>query len=703
MNRDEQDVYLARYREAKAHGVPFFPDIIFKDVVVSLVIFAVLVALAYFVGVPTEPRANPADTTYTPRPEWYFLFLFQLLKYFPGNLEVIGVVIIPTLVIGLLVALPFIDRSPRRHFLRRPLASLAGTGLIGAVAVLTFLSVREAPPPQAIAEVDEAAALYTRNCAACHGPTVDVPPGTDLHQLIAQGKHEGMPAWGADLSTDEIDALAGFVLSPRGSAIYTRECGDCHDITVLVAGNPVELRKVLDEGTAYPQHTGQAIRNWKEALQPAERNALLNFLAAPDGQRLFTINCAGCHGTGVGFPGDVAELRQMISEGGQHREMPAWRRTLSEADLTALVNYVTDPGSTPNGALLFAQHCVTCHGGEVPTVPDRQTAFKVIASGGPHVTMPDWGSVLTPEQLDALAQYALGAGQASGMERGAQLFAENCADCHGEFGEGGPNPSRPDDVIAPIGSAEYLQTRDDSTLRAIITQGQPDFGMSPFGAAAGGPLADDDIDAIVSFLRSWQANPPVELPPEVKAGQTALTGVQVFATVCSRCHGANGEGGIGPALADPQVQAKYDDQGLFDTISLGHEATEMLPWGDILTQEQIEQLVRFIRSLQPIVTSPNAASVSFEADILPLLDEECYFCHNPRRLKGGWDGSSYEGMMTTGDHGPVVVPGDSRNSVLAQKVLGIQAQGDMMPPLGLMAEDRIQLIVDWINAGAPNN
>jgi hypothetical protein len=129
----------------------------------------------------------------------------------------------------------------------------------------------------------------------------------------------------------------------------------------------------------------------------------------------------------------------------------------------------------------------------------------------------------------------------------------------------------------------------------------------------------------------------------------------------------------------------------------------MLPWGDILTQEQIDQLVRYIRSLQPITVSPEAASISFEADILPLLDEECYYCHSPRRLKGGWDGSTYDAVMTTGDNGPVVAPGDSRNSLLAQKVMGIQAEGDTMPPQGLLDAPRVQLILDWINAGAPNN
>src|SRR5512136_2289331 len=111
MNDKEKQEYLEQYKHAKEKGVPFFPDIIFKDAVVTLVIFLILVALTYFIGAPLEARADPADTTYTPRPEWYFLFLFQLLKYFPGNLEVVGVVLIPTLVILLLFLLPVFDRN----------------------------------------------------------------------------------------------------------------------------------------------------------------------------------------------------------------------------------------------------------------------------------------------------------------------------------------------------------------------------------------------------------------------------------------------------------------------------------------------------------------------------------------------------------------------------------------------------------------
>src|SRR3990170_3008849 len=121
MKEKEKQEYLEQYQKAKEKGLPFFPNILFKDAVVSLLVFIILVALAYFLGTPLEARADPADTSYTPHPEWYFLFLFQLLKYFPGKLEVEGVFVLPTIATLLLIALPFLDRSKRRYFLGRPL------------------------------------------------------------------------------------------------------------------------------------------------------------------------------------------------------------------------------------------------------------------------------------------------------------------------------------------------------------------------------------------------------------------------------------------------------------------------------------------------------------------------------------------------------------------------------------------------------
>lgn len=623
MNDQEKKEYLEHYKKEKEKGVPFFPDIIFKDTIAVLVVFIVLASLAYFLGVPMEARANPADTNYTPRPEWYFLFLFQLLKYFPGNLEVIGVMVIPGLFILLLFLLPFIDRSPKRHFMNRPFASIAAICVVGGIGVLTFLSVREAPPPQAAAPVDQAAALYTKNCANCHGPSITVPPGTDLHKLIAQGNHTGMPAWGGDLSTDEIDALAGFITSQKGSAIYTAQCGKCHDVTVFASGNLQELQLVLDQGQNYSRHKDQNVPDWKTTLTTDERNALLNFLAAPDGQRLFELNCSGCHGVGVAFSGTESELRDIISKGGQHVTMPAWQGTLSQADIETLATYVINPDSTPAGKPLFDQHCAACHGSKVPTTPDLDTARKIIGTGGAHVTMPVWGKILTPEQLDALVKYTLEASTGKGTEVGAQLFAKNCAACHGQYGQGGPIPGRTGDMITSISSSDFLKTRDDTTLRNIISLGQPDSGMTAFG----GSLSDDQIDALVAYMRSWETNPPPELPTPT---------------------------------ATP-------------------------------TQSSV---------LPSATPSASTDQTVFAEKILPIFQAKCQVCHGSSTKLGGWDASSYDTVMTSGENGPVVIAGDAEHSLLAQRIQGINSK--IMPPGGSLSQDEIQIILNWITDGAKN-
>lgn len=698
MNEQEKREYLEGYHQAKEKGDRFFPDVLFKDAVVSLLVFVILIALAYFVGAPLEARANPSDTAYTPRPEWYFMFLFQLLKYFPGQLEVIGVVVLPTLVIVLLFLLPFLDRSPRRHFLKRPIIGAATTVIMVGVILLTLQALRETPPPAEAAQGDQTAALYTKNCAGCHGPSIDVPTGTNLHAVIAQGKHEGMPAWSADLTSDQIDALAGFIVSPAGSKLFTQNCGDCHEASKLVAGDPLQLKSALDQGPSYPPHKDLKVPVWAEVLSQQERTALLNFLVAPDGQRLFATNCASCHGRSVAFSGEESELRKIISQGGLHLEMPPWREKLTAAQLDTLASYVVDPASVAEGKALFDQYCSACHGQRVPLAESVAKAREIIAGGGAHTTMPVWGDALTPEQLDALVNYTLESAKGTPTEVGQQLFAQNCSPCHGDFGEGGPNPSRPSSVIGPISTAEFLKTRDDFTLRSIIAQGQPNLGMSPFGNAFGGPLDDESLDAIVAYIRTWEKKPPVEQPPEVVTTQVSLTGSDIYSSLCAQCHGAKGEGGIGPALSDPSFQAKNTDQDIFNTISQGHKSTSMIGWGGALSDEQIRQLVDFIRHLPQTPSKTTTGTPLFAADVMPILKAKCSVCHG---ALGGWDASSYEKVMKTGDHAPVVIPGDATGSLLAQKLQGTQTSGMIMPPSGKLPDAEIKVILDWITAGAP--
>lgn len=700
MNEQEKQEYLEKYKDAKKKGIPFFPDAIYKDAIIALVIFLVLVGLAFFLGAPLEERADPADTTYTPKPEWYFLYLFQLLKYFPGNLEVIGVIVIPTIAVLVLFGLPFIDRSSRRHFTARPIiTAITAVGVIGVVG-LTVVALFEAPPPAEVVVGDSTAALYVENCSGCHGSGISVPANVNLAEVIAQGGHEGMPAWGGDLSSNEIDALAGFILSPNGSRLFFDNCAECHGGPDLIASDPITLRNSLENNTDFVQHADLDLPDWTESISVEGRTALLNFLVAPDGQRLYSLNCSACHGSAVAYSGDEAELRQIISQGGLHLEMPPWRETLSANDLDLLAAYVVDPTSSQTGKSLFDQFCISCHGDRVPSAVDFVSAREIIASGGSHETMPIWGDALTSEQFEALVLFTLESSSGAPIQVGQQLFAEYCAVCHGDFGEGGPNPTRPDDIIAPISSAEYLKTRNDSTLRSITAQGQPNFGMSPFGTSFGGPLDGDEIDAIVVFLRSWEANPPVEIPPDVVSGPVAPGGSEVYMDVCSRCHGPEGDGGIGPTLSVTEFQSSVTDGELFESISLGHEASTMVPWGEILTSDQIQQLVTFIRTLDTSSVVPTPEGVSFIRDIVPIFEASCAGCHG---ALGGWDASTYGSVVNSGDNGPAVIPGDVEGSLLAQKVLGTHTFGTIMPPSGNLPGNEVQIILDWITNGALNN
>ena len=120
-------------------GKPFYPDQVFEDVVGMFILFVVLACVALFVPVPLEDVADPTNADYDPRPEWYFLFLFQLLKYFQGPFEVIGTFVIPTVGMLLLLFLPFLDRSERVVLWKRPIALTVTSVCVVGIAVLTIL------------------------------------------------------------------------------------------------------------------------------------------------------------------------------------------------------------------------------------------------------------------------------------------------------------------------------------------------------------------------------------------------------------------------------------------------------------------------------------------------------------------------------------------------------------------------------------
>jgi ubiquinol-cytochrome c reductase cytochrome b subunit len=177
-----------RYVAFKAKGPRFWPEVIGEDAIAALVVFVVIIVFLLTMGVPTEARADPTDTTYIPRPEWYFMFLFQFVKYFPGNLEWVGVLVVPGLFVLLLFLLPFLSKGQERRAWKRPVGlGIAIAGLAG-VWVLTALAYSSTPPSVV---VEHGAVLTSQQL---RGRQLIVQQGCmSCHVIGGQGAHKGPP------------------------------------------------------------------------------------------------------------------------------------------------------------------------------------------------------------------------------------------------------------------------------------------------------------------------------------------------------------------------------------------------------------------------------------------------------------------------------------------------------------------------------
>ena len=221
-------------------GAAFFPWHVVKDTVMMAAVFASLLAVALMFRAPLDAIANPADATYVPRPEWYFLSLFQLLKYFPGPLEPVATMMLPGMVIGFLFLLPFLDRGSDRHPLAQSRRAFTGAFLaIGAgVAMLTGIGVADRPRDTTAAAVtlDQDAVvakdIFDTVCFACH--KLDHEGGTVGPDLTHVGRHRDdetlraiiadplaaydesvMPPFEDKLTADQINALARYLASRK--------------------------------------------------------------------------------------------------------------------------------------------------------------------------------------------------------------------------------------------------------------------------------------------------------------------------------------------------------------------------------------------------------------------------------------------------------------------------------------------------------
>ena len=120
----------------------FYPSFLFKEIVVMMLIFilvAIILALVFPVGLG-DP-ADPTDNLFVPKPEWYFMSLYELLKFFPGKLEVIATAIIPSGGILILFLIPFLDKNPEKRPRKRPISMILMLLAVAAIIALTIMGL----------------------------------------------------------------------------------------------------------------------------------------------------------------------------------------------------------------------------------------------------------------------------------------------------------------------------------------------------------------------------------------------------------------------------------------------------------------------------------------------------------------------------------------------------------------------------------
>ena len=300
---------------------PFYPYQAFKDTVSTAVVFALLLTFALTFKVPLDAIADPSDATYIPRPEWYFLSLFQLLKYFPGPLEPVATVVIPGVVVIGLLLLPFLDRRPDRHPLKRPLVAAAFTVLGAGIISLTYLGFKDSPAhadPSHWGPLALAGREFVKDdrCVKCHrigaaaNPIADTRLKRDREwllahvadpEVIAPGTRKPPPGGMRESQARSILSYlqkvraGGSAAEPTGETrvavlAYGAWCGACH----IIDGEGVNQGPELTH--AGHEHDAKWLREWisdpaaiddladmpafNDRLTPEELTALANYLAA---------------------------------------------------------------------------------------------------------------------------------------------------------------------------------------------------------------------------------------------------------------------------------------------------------------------------------------------------------------------------------------------------------------------------------------
>jgi ubiquinol-cytochrome c reductase cytochrome b subunit/menaquinol-cytochrome c reductase cytochrome b/c subunit len=207
MNQAQKEQYLREYSLLKNEGKPFFPYAVAKDSIMAVLVMVVIMGLSLLFGAEIGPKVNPTSTTYVPRPDWYFFFLFEVLRVMKNvpKFTPFATLGVPTLCMIMLFLLPLYDRNPERLITRRPIALASGLATIACIAFLTYSGASTGspnqvtlPPPSGLTASEKATftagevVVGESGCLGCHiigdnGNNGPGPPLTHIGEIIRPG------------------------------------------------------------------------------------------------------------------------------------------------------------------------------------------------------------------------------------------------------------------------------------------------------------------------------------------------------------------------------------------------------------------------------------------------------------------------------------------------------------------------------------
>jgi ubiquinol-cytochrome c reductase cytochrome b subunit len=502
----------------------FYPRQVLMDMGFALIIMAVLSGLSYLRPVTLGPIANPADAHFLPRPEWYYLPMFEWLKFWEGPGVVIGIVVVPGLLAGAFFLMPFLDRRLERKPWRRPIPALAvaivvlGMVFLGVksqiddkqgpiaaqlaiqheqedgyskapfepyVGASDGMTVTAAPAGPQNPQVAEGKAVFTqRGCAGCHGPTgtgtsaapslVGVTtkyPGENLIALLhnpnARMKAGQMPA--VDAPPSEMSALVAYLgaLGTRAAlvpAVYSVPSPSVPSVSKAGANVPTKDR--------------------------AGKSSANSTASAAAGQQFFQeMACFACHGQG-GAGGRAPALAPLISK----VDNAELSRLLGNPNAAMKKGGMPPIQGTPEQIGSLVAYLRTLRTPQLPGPKQAETTAHVDVQ--PSETHAASAAALTASSQPSATAAAAGAPVSGDAAPGRALFRSNgCVACHGSNAQGTP--------LAPslVGVADKYPGAELPALLHNPTQKMQEGGMPPI------TLDDKQIEDLVAYLGSLKADP----------------------------------------------------------------------------------------------------------------------------------------------------------------------------------------------------